>query len=78
LAGRIAFPVDDGGGYYDVWVVELPGGAPFLVQPRARQPNFSDDGRLLVKSQGSDLGESIGLDDGADQLGAIVVARPRR
>jgi len=61
LAGRIAFPVDDGGGYYDVWVVELPAGEPFLVQPRARQPNFSNDGRLLVKSQGSDLGESIGL-----------------
>jgi hypothetical protein len=63
LAGRIAFPVDDGGGYYDVWVVELPAGEPFLVQPRARQPNFSDDGWLLVKSQGSDLGESIGLLD---------------
>jgi dipeptidyl aminopeptidase/acylaminoacyl peptidase len=63
LAGRIAFPVDDGGGYYDVWVVELPDGEPFLVQPRARQPNFSNDGRLLVKSQGSNLGESIGLLD---------------
>jgi hypothetical protein len=63
LAGRIAFPVDDGGGFYDVWVVELPAGEPFLVQPRARQPNFSEDGRLLVKTQGSDLGESIGLLD---------------
>jgi Tol biopolymer transport system component len=55
--------VDDGGGYYDVWVVELPDGEPFLVQRRARQPNFAKDGRLLVKSQGSDLGESIGLLD---------------
>jgi len=64
LAGRIAFPVDDGGGFYDVWVVELPAGEPFLVLPRARQPNFSQDGRLLVKTQGSDLGESIGLLDG--------------
>ena len=64
LSGRIAFPVDDGGGYYDVWVVELPANdRPFLVQPRARQPNFSNDGRLLVKTQGSDLGESIGLLD---------------
>ncbi len=64
LSGRIAFPVDDGGGYYDVWVIELPPQAPpFLVQPRARQPAFAPDGRLLVKSQGSDRGESIGLLD---------------
>ena len=63
MAGRIAFPVDDGGGYYDIWAVELPKGEPFLVLPRARQPNFSKDGRLLVKAQGSDLGESIGLLD---------------
>jgi len=61
LAGRIVFPVDDGGGYYDLWGVELPGGEPFLVLRRARQPNFFADGRLLVKTQGSDLGESIGL-----------------
>jgi hypothetical protein len=63
LAGRIAFSVDDGGGHYDVWVVELPAGEPFLVQARARQPNFSKDGRLLVKAQANDLGESIGLLD---------------
>ncbi len=64
LRGRIAFPVDDGGGYYDVWVIDLPPEAPpFLVQKGARQPNFSGDGRLLVKMQGSDLGESIGLLD---------------
>ena len=30
LAGRIAFPVDDGGGHYDVWVVELPAGVENL------------------------------------------------
>jgi hypothetical protein len=60
LAGRIAFPVDDGGGRYDVWVVELPDGEPFLVRAGARQPNFYKDGRLLVSS---DSGESIGLFD---------------
>jgi hypothetical protein len=63
LAGRIAFPVDNGGGRYDVWVVELPAGEPFLVQAGARQPNFSGDGRLLVNLQDSDLGESVGLID---------------
>jgi hypothetical protein len=61
LAGRIAFSVDDGGGRYDVWVVELPDGEPFLVQAGARQPNFSNNGRLLVNTQGSEFGESIGL-----------------
>jgi len=76
LAGRIAFPVDDGGGYYDVWVVDLPAGEPFLVQPRARQPNFSKDGRLLVKTQGSDRGESIGLLDANYAWQGIVNESP--
>jgi len=61
LGGRIAFPVDDGGGHYDVWVVELPDGEPFLVQARARQPNFSKDGRLIVNHQNSQFGESLGV-----------------
>lgn len=63
LAGRIAFPVDNGGGRYDIWVVELPDGEPFTVLNGARQPNFSDDGRLLVNLQASDFGQSIGLMD---------------
>ncbi len=77
LAGRIAFPVDDGGGNYDVWVVELPDGEPFLIQARARQPNFSkDDGRLLVKTQANDLGESIGLLDANYTWRGIVNEEP--
>lgn len=64
LAGRIAFPVDDGGGHYDVWVVELPDGEPFFVQKRARQPNFSVDGQLLVNFHDNDQFENhIGLLD---------------
>ncbi len=62
LSGRIAFPVDNGGGFYDIWVVELPlKGGPYLIKTHARQPDFAADGRLLVKAQGGDLGESIGL-----------------
>jgi dipeptidyl aminopeptidase/acylaminoacyl peptidase len=76
LAGRIAFPVDDGGGYYDVWMVELSNSQPFRVQPRARQPNFSLEGRLLVKSDGSDLGESIGLLDATNTWQGIVNESP--
>ncbi len=63
MSGRIAFPVDDGAGFYDVWIFEVPDGQPFLVQKGARQPNFSDDGRLLVNNQGSSFGENIGLLD---------------
>lgn len=59
LAGRIAFPIDDGAGHYDVWVFEVPDGEPFIVQPRARQPVFSKDGQLLVNLHDSDRGEHI-------------------
>ncbi len=61
LSGRIAFPVDDGGGHYDIWVIELPDGEPFQILSRARQPNFSSDGRLLVNNHDSQYGESLGL-----------------
>lgn len=63
LSGRIAFPVDDGGGVYDVWVVVLPDGEPFTVQKGARQPNFSNDGRLLVNLEKSPYENHIGLLD---------------
>ncbi|MCB0167853.1 MAG: PD40 domain-containing protein [Anaerolineae bacterium] len=63
MFGRIAFSIDDGGGHYDVWVFEVPDGDPFIVQPRARQPNFSNDGRLLVNNQDNSLGEGLGLLD---------------
>lgn len=41
----------------------MPDGEPFLVQARARQPNFSKDGRLLVNLHESQFGEHIGLLD---------------
>ena len=63
MTGRIAFSIDDGAGHYDVWVFEVPDGDPFIVQPRARQPNFSNDGRLLVNNQDNSLGEGLGLLD---------------
>jgi hypothetical protein len=63
LSGRIAFPIDDGAGHYDVWAIELPDGEPFLVQKRSRQPSFSTDGRLLLNNQDSEFGENIGMLD---------------
>ncbi|MEM7344398.1 MAG: hypothetical protein AAF485_09135 [Chloroflexota bacterium] len=63
LAGRIAFPVDDGAGHYDIWAIQLPDGEPFQVMQRARQPSFSNDGRLLVNLQDSVEGEHIAMLD---------------
>jgi hypothetical protein len=44
--------------------VELPGGQPFFVLERARQPSFSPlTGQLLVNNEASPRGEHIGLLD---------------
>lgn len=72
LSGRIAFPIDDGGGRYDVWVFEVPDGLPFLVAPGARQPNFSSDGQLLVNNERSERGEGIGWFDAGFNWRGIV------
>ena len=63
LSGRIAFPIDDGAGFYDIWIFEVPDGEPFQVHRRGRQPSFSSEGRLLVNNHGSDFGENIGVLD---------------
>ncbi|MBN1995390.1 MAG: protein kinase [Anaerolineae bacterium] len=58
-AGRIAFPVDDGVGHFDIWVAELPNGKPFMALQRARQPSFfKGDGRLLANGQDSVSGQN--------------------
>jgi len=72
LSGRIAFPIDDGLGQYDIWMVELPKGEPFLVLRRARQPNFSTTGQLLVNNENSPNGENLGrLDTNNTWLGLV-------
>jgi len=76
LSGRIAFSIDDGAGFYDIWVVELPDGEPFMILPRARQPNFSKDGRLLVNNHGSQYGESLGLLDASYTWQGIINDSP--
>jgi Tol biopolymer transport system component len=42
-------------------MVELAKGEPFLVLRRARQPNFSTRGQLLVNNENSPNGENLGL-----------------
>lgn len=48
LPGRIAFPVDNGGGQYDVWILDLASRQSSQVIRFARQPSFSKTGWLIV------------------------------
>lgn len=58
--GRLAFPVDDGGGKYDVYVVSMPDGSLINIIKGARQPNFRSDGqKLLVNGEGGGFGENV-------------------
>lgn len=76
LSGRIAFPIDDGLGQYDIWMVELPKGEPFLVLRRARQPNFSNSGQLLINNENSPNGENLGLLDASNTWLGLVSDAP--
>lgn len=48
IAGKLAIPVDDGAGHYDVVIYQLPDGKILGKIPRSRQPNFRPDGAVLV------------------------------
>lgn len=76
LTGRIAFPIDDGFAHYAIWMVELPKGEPFLALSRARQPNFSARGQLLVNNETSPNGENLGLVDANNTWLGLVSDTP--
>jgi hypothetical protein len=60
LSGKLAFPVDDGAGKYDVHIVSMPDGNEVGLIKGARQPNFRSDGaKLLVNGQGGGFGENV-------------------
>ena len=52
ISGKLAVPVDDGMGHYDVVIYQLPQGEVVGKIPRARQPNFRADGFLAVNGEG--------------------------
>jgi serine/threonine protein kinase len=59
ISGKIAFPVDNGSGRYDVFIYSVPDGQQLGKIDGARQPNFRLDGvKLLVNGQGG-VGENI-------------------
>jgi hypothetical protein len=60
VSGKLAFPVDNGAGAYDVFIVSLPDGEQLGKINGARQPNFRLDGvTMLVNGQGGSFGENI-------------------
>lgn len=60
ISGKLAFPVDDGFGKYDVVIVSLPDGSQIGKVAGARQPDFRNDGaKLLVNGQGGGFGENV-------------------
>jgi hypothetical protein len=73
----LAFPVDNGGGKYDVHIVSLPDGETIGRIPGARQPNFRGDGvKLLVNGEGTSFGENILEANGSGNLERPVSSSP--
>jgi hypothetical protein len=60
ISGKLAFPVDNGAGKYDVYIVSLPNGQQAGLIQGARQPYFRRDGvKLLINGQGGSFGENV-------------------
>jgi hypothetical protein len=60
ISGKLAFPVDNGLGKYDVIIVSMPDGKQLGKIEGARQPNFRGDGvKLLVNGEGGSFGENV-------------------
>jgi hypothetical protein len=60
ISGKLAFPVDDGAGKYDVYIASMPDGKQLGVIKGARQPHFRSDGaKLLVNGEGGSFGEDV-------------------
>lgn len=60
LSGKLAVPVDNGAGRYDVFIYSLPDGQQIGRIDGAHQPNFRADGvKLLVNGEGGGFGENV-------------------
>jgi hypothetical protein len=59
IAGKLAVPIDDGAGHYDVFIYQLPDGNVLGKIPRSRQPNFRPDGVVLVVNGEGGSNENI-------------------
>lgn len=60
ISGKLAFPVDNGSGKYDVFIYSIPEGQLIGRINGARQPNFRADGqKLLINGEGGSFGENV-------------------
>jgi serine/threonine protein kinase len=58
--GKLAFPMDNGLGKYDLFIVSMPDGQSLGKIQGAHQPNFRPDGaKLLVNGDGGSFGENV-------------------
>ncbi len=74
LSGKLAFPVDDGFGRYDIHIVSMADGKELGTIRGARQPNFRYDGeKLLVNAeQGYSDEENIHVADPNGSIETLV------
>jgi hypothetical protein len=59
ISGKLAIPIDDGDGHYDVVVYGLPDGQVLGRIPRSRQPHFRPDGGVLTVNGEGGSNENI-------------------
>ncbi len=76
IAGKLAVPIDDGAGHYDVVIYQLPGGEVIGRIPRSRQPNFRLDGAALVVNGEGGTNENIWEYNANGSGGRAVSASP--
>ena len=75
--GKLAFPVDDGGGKYDVYIVSMPDGRIIKQIKGARQPNFRSDGqKILLNGEGGSFGENVWEADASGNIERPVSGSP--
>jgi hypothetical protein len=76
ISGRLAVPIDDGTGHYDVVIYQLPDGQILGRIPRSRQPNFGPGGALAVNGEGGGA-ENVWVYDADGSGGREVSASPK-
>jgi serine/threonine protein kinase len=76
IAGKLAVPIDDGAGHYDVFIYQLPDGNVLGRIPRSRQPNFRPDGGVLVVNGEGGANENIWEYNADGSGGRAVSASP--
>lgn len=77
LSGKLAFPVDNGTGRYDVYIVSMPDGDSLGRIQGARQPNYRADGvTMLVNGDGGSFGENVYEASGTGSIQRPVSGSP--